>query len=77
MIEHLFCYCPSSDAEGVAKNLSPSPKQDVALWRLRAMRSHLPSLLAATARSVVMVMLAMLLILVLLPSLAAMAAGAG
>jgi hypothetical protein len=39
------------------------------------MRSHLPSLLAATARSVAMVLLATLLILVLLPALAAQAAG--
>ena len=77
MIEHLFCYCLLADAVKSRKIRPETPKQDGPFWRLRAMRSHLPSLLASTARSAAMVLLAMLLILVLLPSLAAAAAGAG
>jgi hypothetical protein len=77
MIEHLFCYGLPREHRGARKIRPEISKQDGPFWRLKAMRSHLPGLLAMTARSVAMVLLAMLLILVLLPSLAAMAAGAG
>jgi hypothetical protein len=77
MIEHLFCYRQFERRFSHPKIRPGTLKQDGPFWRLRAMRSHLPSLLVVTARAVAMVLLAMLLILVLLPGLAAMAAGAG
>ena len=77
MIEHLFCYREAGATPPPAKVPPETSKQDGPFWRLRAMRSHLPSLLLATARSLAMVLLAMLLILVLLPVLAAQAAGVG
>lgn len=53
-------------------------QQDDGIRRLKAMRTHLPSFLAATARPLAMVLLAIVLILVLLPlMLAANAASMG
>jgi hypothetical protein len=78
MIEQMFDYWYPGVLGRWVQIPAPTAKHNRRVWRLKAMRQQIPSLLAATARTAAMVVLAMLLILVILPAmLAAQAAGIG